>query len=354
VADYARLAKKYPRSKQGREAAWRIAWIRYRQGHWKESADAFSRLAGRSKHQERTAARYWQARSLERAGSTVSARKIYRQILETEPTEYYAHWAERHLGMQPPATPGGDSIEASPLVVIATEIAPGDFHLTRARELQAADLRSLARAELKAFERSQEMTRTLARFLVDSYPAVDGYRDAIRLAPKAGAKSREILYPLAFWPMVRQHTRQNGIDPFMVLALMRQESLFDPAARSSADARGAMQLLPRTAEQVAEKLGRPSPVAYLYEPEVNIPLGIAHLAELHSRYGGNWLEILAAYNGGEGAVTKWQQRFGNLDGDEFVESITYRETRDYVKRVFTHYRHYQELYAVDGRITAGR
>jgi soluble lytic murein transglycosylase len=198
------------------------------------------------------------------------------------------------------------------------------------------------------------MTRTLARFLVDSYPAVDGYRDAIRLAPTAETRSREILYPLAFWPLVRQHTRQTGIDPFMVLALMRQESLFDPAARSSADARGAMQLLPRTAEQVAEKLGHPSPVNDLYEPEVNIPLGIAHLAELHTRYGGNWLEILAAYNGGEGAVTKWQQRFGDLDGDEFVESITYRETRDYVKRVFTHYRHYQELYAVDGRISAGR
>jgi hypothetical protein len=81
-------------------------------------------------------------------------------------------------------------------------------------------------------------------------------------------------------------------------------------------------------------------------------LGIAHLDELHSRYGGNWLEILAAYNGGEGAVTKWQQRFGTLDGDEFVESITYRETRDYVKKVLTHYRRYQQLYVGPDTVAA--
>jgi soluble lytic murein transglycosylase len=352
IADYSRLAELYPRRKQGREAGWRVAWIRYRQGRWKEAAESFARLARGSTGQDREGARYWQARSLERTGSRDEARAIYRQILEDDPTDYYAHWAERRLGIQSPALRDVDATVTSRQIGVAPEDTAGDFHLTRARELQAADLRSLARAELKAFERSRQTTETLARFLVDSYPAVDGYRDAIRLAPEAGERSPQILYPLAFWPLIQQRTVSNGIDPLMVLALMRQESLFDPAARSPADARGLMQLLPRTAEQVADRVGQPSPLGDLYEPEVNIALGIAHLEDLHAQYGGNWLEILAAYNGGEGAVAKWKQRFGNLDGDEFVESITYRETRDYVKKVLTHHRRYQQLYAGPGTVAA--
>lgn len=351
VAEYSRLAKRYPRSKQGRESRWRIAWIRYQQAHWKEAADRFARLARTSASQDRTAAHYWQARSLARAGSTTKARAIYRQIVETDPADYYAYWAERRLGVEEPPV-HIDANETGQKIAAAPGITASDFHLTRSRELQAADLRSLARAELKAFERSQRTTAALARFLVDSYPAVDGYRDAIRLAPRAGDQSPEILYPLAFWPLVSEHAEENGLDPLMVLALMRQESLFDPAARSPADARGLMQLLPGTAEQVAERLGRPSPAGELYTPEVNIALGVAHLDELYTRYGGNWLEVLAAYNGGEGAAEKWRERFGTLDGDEFVESITYRETRNYVKRVFTHYRRYRQLYGGEGTITA--
>jgi soluble lytic murein transglycosylase len=302
--------------------------------------------------QDLAAARYWQARSLEQGGGGSKARAIYRQILEIDPADYYAQWAEWRLGIQRSAMPDVDRSETSRQIGPAPESTVDDFHLTRARELQAADLRSLARAELKSFERSQQLTAKLARFLVDAYPAVDGYRDAIRLAPKAGDGSSEIRYPLAFWGLVRQHTMHNGIDPLMALALMRQESLFDPAARSPADARGLMQLLPRTAEQVAEKLGRPSPIEDLYQPDVNIGLGIAHLNDLYTRYGGNWVEVLAAYNGGEDAVAKWKQRFDALDDDEFVESITYGETRDYVKKVLTHYRHYQQLYVGFGTVTA--
>jgi soluble lytic murein transglycosylase len=136
-------------------------------------------------------------------------------------------------------------------------------------------------------------------------------------------------------------TADTSLDPLLVLALMRQESMYDPTAHSPAGARGLMQLMPRTAERVA---GRPVSAEELFAPELNLELGIAHLKELVLRYGGNVLKGLAAYNGGEEAVRKWEERFGTLDLDEFVESITYRETRDYVKRVMSHYRRYQQLY----------
>ena len=99
-----------------------------------------------------------------------------------------------------------------------------------------------------------------------------------------------------------------------------------------------------TAERTAERLGKTAAVADLYEPSVNLDLGVAHLAFLRDLYGGDIIKVLAAYNGGEAAVAKWEQRFGGVAEDEFVESITYRETRDYVKRVMSHYRHYREIY----------
>lgn len=138
---------------------------------------------------------------------------------------------------------------------------------------------------------------------------------------------------------------KEGIDPLIAIALMRQESLFDPAARSPADARGLMQLLPSTAERVARGRGEPSPADHLYDPDVNVALGVAHLADLMRLYGGDPLKATAAYNGGEEAVTRWQQRYGALPPDEFVESITYRETRDYVKKVVANYCAYQQQYS---------
>ncbi len=128
---------------------------------------------------------------------------------------------------------------------------------------------------------------------------------------------------------------------------MRQESLFDPEARSSANALGLMQLLPGTAERIATANGMHVVPAQLTDPDVNIALGVRYLRDLLSRFGSP-LKGVAAYNGGEGAVEKWERQFGDLEPDEFVESITFRETRDYVKRVMANYQQYVQLYATTG------
>jgi soluble lytic murein transglycosylase len=206
-------------------------------------------------------------------------------------------------------------------------------------------LRPLGRTELRAFERDHSDYPAATEPLLTAYQAVDGYRDAIRLAHARGFTDPNIFFPLAFWPQVERQTRGTNLDPLFVLALMRQESMFDPAARSPADARGLMQLLPSTAEGVAQRTGQPSPEGKLYDADTNITLGVAHLHELMAAYGGDPIRTMAAYNGGAAAVAKWDQRFGGLPPDEFVESITYRETREYVKRVLGNYRRYQQEYA---------
>jgi soluble lytic murein transglycosylase len=151
---------------------------------------------------------------------------------------------------------------------------------------------------------------------------------------------------LAFWGTVERESQSAVVAPLLVEAVMRQESLFDPQARSPADARGLMQLLPGTAARVATANGMHVDAADLTEPDINIALGVRYLRDLLGRFSGDPLKAVAAYNGGETAVERWQRRFGDLQPDEFVESITYRETRDYVKRVMANYRQYVQLYGV--------
>ena len=343
IAAYRRLIAAAPASRQAREARWRIGWIAYQDGRWQEAAEAFATAAQGAGPVDAPDAYYWRARSLERAGDRDGAARGYRALLEAAPASYYAYWAEERL-------------QGAPALRRVTVVAPlpdaiGDppagadaYHWQKARELQAAGVLGAARREMEAVEHTSGGAPAVATALPSAYQAAGGYRDAIRLAGARGIPTPAVLYPLAFWPQVSRAGQAEGIDPLIAIAVMRQESLFDPTARSPADARGLMQLLPGTAERVARERGEPSPVDHLYDPDVNVALGVAHLADLMRAYGGDPLKAAAAYNGGEEAVARWQQRYGALPADEFVENITYRETRDYVKKVMGNYRRYQQLY----------
>jgi len=343
VHDFDRLAHDYPGTPLAHEARWRIGWIRYGQGRWQEAAQAFATLARSEGADGGADAIYWEARALEHAGQTSSARDLYRELLERAPASYYAYWAQQRLGA-PPNDRSPSSVSAATPRIGAPPGGANDYHLVRARALQAAGVRSLALHELRAFEHQNAADTERLTFLVNTYPAADGYRDAIRVQKQIGSPSAEQLYPLAYWPQITVRTRADSIDPLLILALMRQESMFDSEALSPAGARGLMQLMPRTAAATANDLGRPFHAEELDDPDVNITLGVAHFDSLLRRYQGDRLKALAAYNGGPDAVAKWERRFGYLEPDEFVESITYRETRDYVKRVVANYRRYQQLY----------
>jgi soluble lytic murein transglycosylase len=126
---------------------------------------------------------------------------------------------------------------------------------------------------------------------------------------------------------------------------MRQESLFDPDAASPAAAYGLMQLILPTATQVA---GTPVTSTELASPSLNVRLGTRYLRHLLDRMGGDVPKALAAYNGGEDAVAKWEARAPGSADDEFVERISFRETRAYVKAVLGNYRRYRRLYGGPG------
>jgi soluble lytic murein transglycosylase len=155
-------------------------------------------------------------------------------------------------------------------------------------------------------------------------------------------------YPLAYWEIIQNKAREAEIDPYLVVALIRQESLFDTRARSSAAALGLMQLLSTTATRVAKQLGLTAPSSEkLFDPELNVTLGTHYLQNLLRRYSNNWFKAIAAYNAGEAAVDRWEKDIVTDDIEEFVERIPYLETRQYVKLVLRNHRIYKTLYNQD-------
>lgn len=351
IAAYTRLLRQYPDSALAAEGRWRIGWVHYRNGRFDTAAATFAAAAAQAKDRARDEATYWQARALDHLARAGAARDLYQRIVRDDPSGYYAMWAEmrlRHeratklmLDTNPPPAPQL-SLPPPPHV-------PDPFHLDRALELGLAGVFDLARAELDALETDNEGDAAVGRFVFAAYQAVDGYANVLRRLRKhglpgsvSGSEGERLLYPLAFWNFVQPQAETQGLDPLLIEALMRQESMFDPHAHSPANARGLMQLLPSTAKQISG--GGDDGEADLYDADTNVDLGSRYLRSLLLRFRYDPLKAIAAYNGGEKAVEKWQSRYGDLDPDEFVESITYRETRDYVKKVVANYRKYNRLY----------
>jgi peptidoglycan lytic transglycosylase len=337
--EFARLARLYPKSSLAPEARFRVGWCEYRSGNQRRAADVFASIASRG-GPDSASALYWNARV---SGDDAA----YRTLLRDHPESYYAGLAEMRLGQPPGSALSGRIVRADGSSVHPSTCDVPDPHRTRFDELEAMSLAALARNELAVY---QERVSGCDGFLIRSWVTVGGYRQSIGRALHASgcgtdASWLRFCYPLGFWEIVEREAGRRAIDPLLVAALIRQESLFDSEARSSANAIGLMQILPVTGERLAVESGSPVFSAeQLYNPARNISLGTAYLQTLGERYGGNQPRILAAYNAGEAAVDKWQRRYPGVDDDEFVESISYRETRGYVKRVLQNRRLYGALY----------
>jgi len=176
----------------------------------------------------------------------------------------------------------------------------------------------------------QAAARLLARLRVDP-----------REAPPFLAR---LAYPVPYLDRVLEEARRHRLPPLLLYAVMRQESLFDPHAVSSARARGLMQIIPPTAREIAEALGQPYQESWLHRPAVSIAFGAYYLARQRDRFGGNLWVALAAYNGGPGNAARWWAT-ARGDPDLFYERITLEETRRYLERVVEHLAVYRTLYA---------
>ena len=154
----------------------------------------------------------------------------------------------------------------------------------------------------------------------------------------------EALFPKPYWTDLKKFSSQNALDPYLVASLIRQESEFNPSAVSRANAVGLMQLLPKVGSAVAreEKL-RHFSSSQLFTPEVNLQLGTRYFREMVDKFGA-FEYALAAYNAGSNRVDDWLGQGKYRDPQEFVESIPFTETREYVQAILRNANVYRQLY----------
>ena len=306
------------------------------------AAAEFDHLADRG-GEESNAARYWAGRSYQALGDTGQARTRWRAIAERSPDSYYAWLVSRRMGT--PFRAFAERVDSS-----SGEL-PIDA-LERARLLTRLGLDVEARFELDHFvasagptaDRMLKGATALAREQFHSRALRLGQRAQERGAP-VDRNLAELLYPLPFEAVLRSEAGVASIDPMLAAAVIRQESAFDPEARSAADARGLMQVMPAVGAQLARRAGLPEwDAVLLYQPDVNLDFGIDHLAQDLTRL--EWPErALAAYNAGADRVARWRAIRGVDDDPEvFVERIPFAETRDYVRRVIRNLAVYRSLY----------
>jgi soluble lytic murein transglycosylase-like protein len=342
-----RLAREQPRATVAPEARWRAGWVRYLAGDLGAAAQYFGGIVADGPPSIHPAAAYWEAR-IRGMLRDPDADAELAGVVTDYPASYYAALAAERLGR--PSPEPRDPIVAPPTPPFPDDLAGA--HAERARALAALGLPALARRELDAIGDDEAPRLAVAQ----AYTAVGALSGAILSAQGAGAtdeRTRRFLYPLGFWPIVESEARARGLDPLLVVSLIRQESLFVPDATSPADAHGLMQLLPRTARDVAASAGlTPAEAKGLDVPATNVRLGTTLLRRLLDRYDGSRVKALAAYNGGEEAVAKWEHRYGARPDDEFVELISFRETRDYVKLVLQNLQIYRQLYAASPAATS--
>ena len=272
--------------------------------------------------------RYWNARAAERLGREDLAREIFESVVPTD--NYYALQAAARLGQR--YTPVLEPMPIDPDEVDALEQEPA---LARARELFAIGEPTLANREWRyGYERLEEDRRVHAPGLASRW---GWYFQSIATAAQLALyNDYPLLYPRPFDAEVRAAARITGLPDSLIYGVIRQESLYQPYAESSAGALGLMQLLPATAARTARSISMQRPSrGDLKQPAVNVKLGAATLRELVERFAGRTELALAGYNAGPGAARRWLPERA-LDADVWIENIPYNETRAYVQRVLWH------------------
>lgn len=161
----------------------------------------------------------------------------------------------------------------------------------------------------------------------------------------------KFIYPIKYKESVMKYSEEYRLDPMFVLSIIKTESKFDQDARSSKDARGLMQVTPKTGEWAAEKLGMENyDHEQLYDPEINIKIGCWYLDNLRTQFDYNMKLVAAAYNGGSGNVTKWLGDSEYSDDGKNLKKIPFEETENYVKKVFDSYEKYKAIYINDEEV----
>jgi soluble lytic murein transglycosylase len=320
-------------------------------------------------------AAYWAARDSERVGKTNEARSIYQGLLARYDANWYGYLAKQRLNDMyrdkgtaqtidfPADSLVGRAVANLKTVTVAEETAGAseDQRIAKADQLSIAGTDDWALEELKAAAlaapNSPRVNLAIAKIYRgknDNVQALNylkrSYPDYSQMKPEEMRRDEwDVFYPLAYWDIITQESRARGLDPYQVAGLIRQETVFNPRAVSSARAYGLMQLLIPTAITTARRAGadRAITMEALFEPRLNIQLGTAYFKDQLDKYGR--IEyVAAAYNAGPNRVVQWRASLP-LQIDEWQEEVPFRETRLYIQGVVRNTMQYRRLYDENGQ-----
>lgn len=379
---------RFPRGRHAARAAWKLGWWRYRQGQDEAAITIFERASANFPRSDyRPAWLYWTARAYERQQDRERSAARDALVAADYLHSYYGRLSEQRLasrdiapsawptllrvGTQPavspePATSSGEqpAPPAGPQVLRASGPPPT---ADRIRHLITAGLFTTAVDELRYAQRTWGTSAQVEATLAWLFQQLGDYRRGINAMKRAypqylsdegqqlPREALRVIFPLDYWALIRKHAAARDLDPFLVAALVAQESSFDADVRSSANAYGLMQIVPATGRRLARSLGiKRFATSSLTHPETNVRLGTLYFKNLVAQFGGTHY-ALASYNAGENRVVRWIGERGKLSRDEFIDDIPFPETQNYVKKILGTAEDYRRLYGAGerGRTGAG-
>lgn len=363
IDSFRELQQRFPNGSRASYAHWKVAWLSLRQGRADEAKQGFDQqIALYPASGEIPAALYWRARLAEEDGEPGKARAYYKKLSERFRNYYYGELARQQLrklkdesdpvhyallDRVPPLNTTGPATQ--------DEVPSDDLRVQKAELLENGALLDFAAHELQAAA-NQNPGNWLPAETARMYQDAGRYDMAIQVLKKAvpnyfavdlpslPRSYWEALFPKPYWSDLKKFSSSNALDPYLVASLIRQESEFNPAAVSHANAVGLMQLLPKVGRGVAkeEKL-RHFSTQQLFTPGVNMQLGTRYFRSMVDKFGA-FEYALAAYNAGADRVQDWLGQGKYRDPQEFVESIPFTETREYVQAILRNANVYRQLY----------
>ena len=364
---YVRILDAFPGGKNAYNAEWRVAWVAYldHAPYADEKITIFLRkypVNGGAVN-----ALYWLGRSAERSGNPGHARAYYRKAADRFPTTYFGQYAAARLEKLGPGEE--DPTEVLAQIPAAPSLRPFDEpipanaldHWNRAQALRTIAFDGSAELELKAAYAATASPRFLveaaqAAFDQGHFAAGMAYgRLAVpnfdsRKFSEVPASVWKVLFPLPYETILRREAERNDFDPMFAAGLIRQESTFQADIVSHANAIGLMQILPKTGRILAKQRKIKFTNASLFDPNINIELGMLYIADLTRTTGGPEYAA-AAYNAGEDRIALWKSERKWDEVPELVESIPFTETREYVQIVVRNAGMYRQLYPTSSRAT---
>ena len=362
---YRACYESFPNDPRAAGCHWKVVWSHY----LRRNPDAAELLRDHLRlfpaSEEAPAALYFLGRLAEASRDAGAARVYYDEVAREYPNYYYGLLARERRVEVSGAPPSPAALEFLHGVEFPPRLRKLNFEpnaaakarLERSRMLVSAGLEDWAEGELRFGADNEDQPQVMALELAVLSGPREGPVRAMRYikhyAPgylflpldSAPVDFWKFAFPMPYRSDLERYSKRNGLDPFLMAALIRQESEFNPKVISAANARGLTQILPSTGRELSRKLKmRPYSTARLFLPAVNLQLGTFYLKTIADSLGGHWEAALAAYNAGMTRAHDWLSWGEFREPAEFIETVPFTETRNYIQTVLRNADVYRRLY----------